>query len=161
MGNRDYSIVKRIIFLFDRLCARFKYQPKFWKQYIRFCLQQDSKKNFYRALSNALRFNVGDLELWEISIYYEMEIRHNPFKGRKLFMSCLRINSKVKEAWISYLRFECKFIKMVENRENLLKEDEEEAKEDLKKRQESFGELGGDGFLGFDDDKGGKLFLLT
>lgn len=146
-------VVKRVIFLFDRLCARFKYNPVFWKQYMRFCIQNESKKNFYRVSSNALRFNSNDLDLWEICIYYEFEIRKNPFKSRKMFMKCLRVNNNSLEAWIRYLRFESRFIKLIEKRENLLEDDEKEEEE---------GNINGkdEEFLTFDGGDEGILYSL-
>lgn len=152
--------MKRIMFLFDRLTSKFKYNTVFWFKYLRFCIQSESKKNFYRVVSNALRFNSNNMDLWELAIYYEMEIRHNPFKSRKMFMKCLRINSKSLDAWLRYLRFECRFIKVIEKRENILEEEVEKAKGRTEPKKGDFDDGAEDGFLTFDDDEGGKQLDL-
>jgi len=156
-------VMKRIMFLFDRLTSKFKYNPVFWFKYLRFCIQSESKKNFYRVVSNALRFNSNNMDMWEVAIYYEMEMRHNPFKSRKMFMKCLRINSKSLDAWLRYLRFECRFIKVIEKRENILEEELEKAKGISEPKKEGdFDEGAKDGFLTFEDDDNAKhLDLLA
>lgn len=35
---------------------KFKYIVELWKQYLEFCVKADARKQFYKALSNALRF---------------------------------------------------------------------------------------------------------
>jgi hypothetical protein len=96
-------------------------------------------------MSNSLRFNATDMDLWEICIYYEFEIRQNPFKSRKMFMKCLRLNNDNLDAWLRYLKFEAKFIKRIEKREELFDhEDGAKADEDA-------------GFLTFEEDDNSKI----
>lgn len=141
------------------MCARFKYNTELWRQYLRFCLQIDSKKNFYRALSNALRFNGQDLSLWEICVYYELEMRKNPFKARKLYMKALRVNNKNLSFWVSYLRFECKFIKMVEKRQELIEEAVTKEQNEDEESQGLEGDLLDGGFVGFEQDDNNRTHL--
>ena len=49
-------VIKRIIKLWDRTMHKFRYRTYLWKQYLQFCIQINSKKHFYKALTNALRF---------------------------------------------------------------------------------------------------------
>jgi len=35
---------------------KFKYNADLWKQYLNFCIKANSKNQFYKALSNGLRF---------------------------------------------------------------------------------------------------------
>lgn len=100
--DSDYHITRRILFLFDRVCHKFKYNEDLWKQYLRFCVQIKSKKNFWRALSKCLKFNSGKLELWQIGAYYEFDILRNPFKGRQLFHKGIRMNGKNLDFWLAY-----------------------------------------------------------
>ena len=50
---------------------KFKFQTKLWKQYLSFTLAIGSKKHFYKALTNALRFQPFDVDLWKIGAAYE------------------------------------------------------------------------------------------
>lgn len=87
-----------------------------------------------------------------------MELRHNPFKSRKMFMKCLRTNSKSLDAWFRYLKFECKFIKMIEKRENIMEEEIQKAKGETEPTKEGDFDKGGeDGFLTFEEDDNCKL----
>lgn len=153
----DYHIIKRIILLFDRVCHKFKYNIDIWKQYLRFCVQIQSKKNFWKALSRCLKFNSEDIELWKIGAYYEFEIQRNPFKARQLFHKAIKSNGKSMDTWLAYLEFEAKFVKLVEQRDDFLK-----GKTSSNKEQEnflSFGKSKNEGneedsdFMEFESDK--------
>lgn len=131
------------------MCARFKYRTDLWLGYLRFCLQISSKKNFYRAFSNAIRYNSGSLPLWLAGIYFESETNLNPFKGRQLFMRAIKMNSTSQEFWTEYFRYECLFVKIIENREDVLTGQ-------LEKKEEKESGIDGleddGGFLAFHDE---------
>ena len=131
----DYHIIKRIIMLFDRTTNKFRYYKDAWKQYLRFCVQIKSKKNFWKVLSRCLKFNSEHLDFWLIGIYYEFDMNKNPFKGRQVFHKALKMNGKNLDFWIEYLRFEAKFVKLVEQRQNFLldKDGKKSDKEDFNK----------------------------
>lgn len=88
------SVMKRIIKLWDRTMHKFKYDLDLWKQYLQFCIVSEAKKQFYKALSWALRFLPYSEELWLIGVYYEVEVGHNLWKARKIFIKSLKMNSK-------------------------------------------------------------------
>ena len=52
----DFSIVKRIIRLWDRTMHKYKFQLGLWKEYLSFCICIKSKKHFYKTLTDGLRF---------------------------------------------------------------------------------------------------------
>lgn len=70
---------------------KFKFELKLWKQYLAFTLAISSKKNFYKALTNAIRFLPFEVDLWKIGATYEMEKGMNMWKGRKLLVKGLRM----------------------------------------------------------------------
>lgn len=73
-------------------------------------------------------------------------------------MKCLRTNSKSLDAWFRYLKFECKFIKMIEKRENIMEEEIQKAKGETEPTKEGDFDKGGeDGFLTFEEDDNCKL----
>ena len=51
-----FLVVRRIIKLWERTMFKFKYNVELWKQFLQFCVVNHSKKQFYRALSNGIRF---------------------------------------------------------------------------------------------------------
>lgn len=51
----------------------------------------NSKKHFYKALTNAIRFLPYEVDLWKIGAAYEMERGMNMWKGRKLLIKGLKM----------------------------------------------------------------------
>lgn len=127
------------------MCARFKYRVDLWSEYLKACIQMASRKNFYRVFSNAIRFNAKAVKLWLIGIYYEFDINRNPFKGRNLFLRSLKLNPNSSEIWAEYFRFECKFVKLIEERQDLLTGDSKKTEAAIETEED-------EGFLAFDDE---------
>ena len=69
-------------------------------------------------------------------------------------MRALRINPNNQTLWLSYLKFECKFIKIVEKRQNILEGEEDKDIEALGN------DVLEEGFVGFEDDDDGSLKFL-
>lgn len=90
-GKTDFSVVRRIIKLWDRTMHKYRFRAYLWKQYLSFCIAIKSKKHFYKALTNALRFLPFELQLWKIGVRYEVEIGRNLWKARKLFHKGLKL----------------------------------------------------------------------
>lgn len=99
---------------------KFKYNIELWKQYIDFCIKTESKKQFYKALSTALRFLPFSEDLWLIGVQYEIEIGFNLWKARKIFIKALRMNSKSISLWTEMFKFEIKFLKTLSEREKAI-----------------------------------------
>ena len=131
------------------MCARFKYRVDLWLEYFKVCIQMASRKNFYRVFSNSIRFNSKAVKLWLVAIYYEFDIVRNPYKGRNLFLKALKLNSSSTELWSEYFRFECKFVKLIEERQDLLTGDGKAQKNALPEAED-------EGFLAFDDGELGS-----
>ena len=70
---------------------KYKFQPHLWKQYLSFTIAIQSKKHFYKTLTNALRFLPFDVELWKIGAAYELEKGQNLWKGRKILIKGLKM----------------------------------------------------------------------
>lgn len=112
-NSKDFTIVKRIIQLWDRTMHRYRYRIDLWKQYLSFCFVIKSRKVFYKALSHAVKFNPFDLDLWLAGVYYEFEVVSNPWRARKVFHKALKINRKLPQFWIEYFRFEMQFAQKI------------------------------------------------
>lgn len=141
--------------MFDRLCAKFRYRVDLWLEYLKVCMQMASRKNFHRVFSNALRYNARSIKLWLVGIYYEFEVNRNPFKSRQQFLRALKLNPNSSELWAEYFRFECKFVKLVESRQELITGESNENNKGLKAELEQEDE----GFLAFEgeNEEGTKI----
>ncbi|CAD8061494.1 unnamed protein product [Paramecium sonneborni] len=106
--TRDYAIVKRIIYIWDRIMNKYRYNIDLWKQYLSFCYIIESKKHFFKVITKALNFNPFCIDLWLAGALFELEKAHNPIKARKIFYQALRINNKNIQLWGNYLDFELK-----------------------------------------------------
>lgn len=118
----DNTVVKRILKLWDRTMHKFKYRVHLWKQYMAFCIQINSKKHFYKALTSALRFLPFELDLWKIGAYYEIEVAQNMWKARKIFLKALKIISPGQKHIIlcqEMLRFEVEFMRKILGRKKI------------------------------------------
>ena len=80
-----------------------------------------------------------------IGIYYEFDINKNPFKGRQVFHKAIKLNGKSLDFWLEYLRFEAKFVKLVEERQDFLLDKNDSKNDDL--------HIIEDDFLGFESKK--------
>lgn len=120
-------------------------------------MQMGSRKNFYRVFSNAIRFNAGSIKLWLVGIYYEFEVLRNPFKGRQLFLRALKLNSASSEIWSEYFRFECKFVKLIESRQEIITGESKPKTAEGKAMDEEEDE----GFLGFENQDDDSRYRLT
>lgn len=107
-----------------------------------------SRKNFHRVFSNAIRFNAGSTKLWLVGIYYEFEVNRNPFKSRQQFLRALKLNPSSSDLWSEYFRFECKFVKLVESRQELITGETKQSKKDQIAGQDEEDE----GFLAFENE---------
>lgn len=102
---------------------KYKFQTKLWKQYLSFTLAIGSKKHFYKALTNALRFQPFDVDLWKIGAAYEQEQGKNLWKGRKILIKGMKMvpaglrNLELAEFMIDY---EVDFLTTLIKRRDLL-----------------------------------------
>ena len=69
-------------------------------------------------------------------------------------MRALRINPNNQTLWLSYLKFECKFIKIVERRQNIMEGEEDKDIEGLGN------DVLEEGFVGFEDDDDSNFTIL-
>jgi len=132
--RRDYSIIRRIIFIFDRLTDKYKSDVGLWKEYCLFCYKIKANKMFFKAVSNALTINWESLDIWLLAIYYHFEINKDPFKARKTFLKALKTNNKRKDFWLEYFRFELSFLEMIKKRKNVSGIEEEKAAQESKRK---------------------------
>lgn len=106
--------------LFDRLLKVRKGDFGIIKEYLKFCIQVGSVKNFYRVFVKNTKYFGQVLEYWLIAVYYEFEVRRNIFKARDLFLKGIATNNDQLAFLVEYLEFESRFFKLIEERQKYL-----------------------------------------
>ena len=51
------KVIRRIIYIFDRLTNKYRYDIDILKEYLYFCYKIKSSKNYFKAITRALELN--------------------------------------------------------------------------------------------------------
>jgi len=70
---------------------KYKFKLHLWKQYLSFTIAINSKKHFFKVLTNGLKFLPYEIDLWKIGATYEMEYGMNVWKGRRILIKGLKM----------------------------------------------------------------------
>jgi len=62
----------------------------------------------------------GEVEIWCIGVYAELDLKGNMFSSRQLFLQGLRMNEQVAEFHLEYLKFEVRFFEKLMQRREVL-----------------------------------------
>lgn len=128
----DWSIIRRIKFIFKRGTVKFPNEIEFWSHYLSFLKSKSSQtsyKQIHSVYNELLRLHPFNVEIWISSAKYEYEINANFKSCRTLFQNALRFNTDSKKLWYEYVKFELNFITKLINRRrvmNLINEREQE-----------------------------------
>lgn len=166
----DFSMQKRLHFIFDRMLRKWKGDVALWMQYIDFCIDQGANKMLHSVLARALQYHPRDVSLWIRAATWHFDDQGDIKAARVMCQRGLRMIDDSVELWCHYLRLELCYIDKLRQRQRLLgiegdmpAQEELEAALDSKKRKrqdrseepkddegdDSDGETG-------DDTKGGK-----
>jgi U3 small nucleolar RNA-associated protein 6 len=116
----DFSGVKRITLLFEKMCKKFHKDLELWIEYIRFAKETKSNKIMNKVIAKAIQHHPREPVVWQMAASYEWEQNGNMVASRSLFQRGLRFNNDSVELWLSYLKFEILFIlKLLERRKAL------------------------------------------
>ena len=83
---QDHQIKRRIIYLYDRACRKFRQNICLWKEYLCFLLKTRSMQKLNRVLATVVQLHTTVLDFWLISVYTELEIKGNLFSSRNLML---------------------------------------------------------------------------
>lgn len=128
----DWSIIRRIKFIFKRGTVKFPNEIEFWSHYLSFLKTQGNEtsyKQIHSVYNELLRLHPFNVEIWISSAKYEYEVNANFKSCRTLFQNGLRFNTDSKKLWFEYVKFELNFITKLINRRkvmNLINEREQE-----------------------------------
>jgi len=82
----DHCIRRRIVWLYERMCRKFKEHLPVWKEYLEHLVREKSFQKLNRALSKAVQLHPHVLQFWLIGVYAELDLRGNIFASRNLML---------------------------------------------------------------------------
>lgn len=120
----DYSIQRRIEYIFQRGCNKFPTDLKFWSIYLNYLKSKGNKvsyKRIHSVYNQLLRLHPTNVDIWISCAKFEYEIYANFKSCRTVFQNGLRFNSDSEKLWYEYIKFELNFITKLLSRRKVLK----------------------------------------
>lgn len=117
---QDHQIKRRIIYLYDRACRKYKQNVFLWKEYLNFLCKTRSMQKLNRVLSTVLQMHPTVIDFWLISVYTELDIKGNMFASRNLMLQAIRNNPESAIFYVEYFRFEVHFLQKIKQRQEIL-----------------------------------------
>ncbi|CCE65172.1 hypothetical protein TPHA_0K00380 [Tetrapisispora phaffii CBS 4417] len=119
----DWSITKRIMFIYQRGCNKFPSDLKFWSLYLNFLKtrgNQTSYKKIHSVYNELIRLHPNNIDVWISCAKYEYEVHANFKSCRVVFQNALRFNADQPKLWHEYIKFELNFITKLINRRKVM-----------------------------------------
>lgn len=119
----DYSIHRRIEFIFKRGTQKFPKNLKFWSLYLNYLKSRGNKisyKKIHTVYNELLRLHPTNAEIWVSCAKYEYERYANFNTCRTVFQNALRFNHDNPQLWIEYFKFELNFVTKLINRRKVM-----------------------------------------
>lgn len=137
----NYSISKRILFIFQRGSNKFPNNMEIWAKYLKFARKQESIKEMYEVYSKLLSLHPRNVDVWLSGAKWEFEYNKNIKGARSLFKRCLRFNMEEERVWIQFIKLELNYLSKLLTRRKLLQIVGERAQlEDLKQNEKQVDE---------------------
>ena len=137
------AVRRRVHYIFDRSCRRFKDDEVMWLQWIEYADRTGAHTKLARVFARALALHPTKAQLWLKAAAWELEGRNNASAARKLLQRGLRLNQESVEMWVAYFRFELVFLAKAQLRQEALGlaerpvgEDEEEGGKEGEEEEE-------------------------
>ena len=119
----DYSIHRRIEFIFKRGTQKFPKNLKFWSLYLNYLKSRGNKisyKKIHTVYNELLRLHPTNAEIWVSCAKYEYERYANFNTCRTVFQNALRFNHDNPQLWTEYFKFELNFVTKLINRRKVM-----------------------------------------
>jgi U3 small nucleolar RNA-associated protein 6 len=84
--QHDNSIRRRIFYLYDRACRKFKMNKIIWKEYLHVLVKCKSIQKLNVVVSKAVQIHPDELQFWLVGIYCELDMKGNLFSSRNLML---------------------------------------------------------------------------
>eukprot|EP00039_Didymoeca_costata_P013918 m.218098 g.218098 ORF g.218098 m.218098 type:complete len:590 (+) comp15899_c0_seq2:70-1839(+) len=101
----EFSIIRRIHFIFKRGLLKFKHDIRLWLQYFTFCEKTGAARSLAKAYAQALQYHPLNEGLWVKAAAFEWE-QDNTVAARTLFQRGLRLLPTSRMLWKQYLKLE-------------------------------------------------------
>lgn len=116
----DFTGIRRIHFLFDRLTRKFHGDVAAWLEFARFAVRAGSGKAAGRVFARAIQHHPRKVEVWMAAARWEWEDNGNVSAARALLQRALRLNAGEKELWMYYFHLEMLFLVKLKERQRVL-----------------------------------------
>eukprot|EP01135_Chromosphaera_perkinsii_P004933 Nk52_evm38s304 gene=Nk52_evmTU38s304 len=116
----DYSIKKRIHFIFQRAIKKFRGDVDLWLRYVEFCKRAGSFKALNKVFAQFLQYHPTNVSVWILAAKFEFEQNANITAARRLMQRGIRINSDDQLIWKEYFRLELLYLEKIILRRNII-----------------------------------------
>lgn len=123
--STGFSGQRRIFFVLDRATRKFPGDIGLWVQYIEYARQQKSYKKLSMILTDALRLNPTNVDLWLYAAQYSLDEHADMTQSRSYMQRGLRFCKSSRKLWLHYAKLELIYIAKLFARQRILGLDRE------------------------------------
>ncbi|KJP90081.1 hypothetical protein AK88_00250 [Plasmodium fragile] len=102
----DYSLVKRIINIFQTCLRKHHNNIEMWLHYFNFCFLKRKMENLETAILNSLKYHIKNELIWVFYLHYFYNIRKNIQYTRKLYIRAILFIPKSLALNVLYFNIE-------------------------------------------------------
>ncbi|KAJ3008204.1 U3 snoRNP protein [Thoreauomyces humboldtii] len=116
----DYSMMRRIHGLYNKLLMKFAGDTALWIQYFDWCRTTKSTKALGRVFAKALQMHPTNDTFWIMAAAWEFEDNGNIAGARVLMQRGLRLNAESRKLWVEYFKLELLWVEKIKERRRVL-----------------------------------------
>ncbi|RWS28499.1 U3 small nucleolar RNA-associated protein 6-like protein [Leptotrombidium deliense] len=124
----DYTVSKKIKWLYKKVIARYPNDVDLWFSYIKFCKDVNLSEEVGEVYSRMLQLHSSNDSVWIAAAKWHFEENNSPDVARELLLRALRHVPESKSLWTEYFRMELMYISLVEKRMSVLEGSDGKAK---------------------------------
>ena len=133
----DYSLVKRIHVLYQKMLKIFPMELSAHVEYINWAASVQSSKALSRTLAQAIQFHPNISLFWILAAKWEWDHNQSIAAARVLLQRGIRVNPHLQDLWVEYFKLEIAWILKLQARRFVLFGNTFSAKEDENLNQEN------------------------
>ncbi|KAJ3167406.1 U3 snoRNP protein [Geranomyces variabilis] len=116
----DYSIMRRIHGLYQKLLQKFAGDKTLWIQYFDWCRSTKSTKALGKVFAKAIQLHPMYDTFWVMAAGWEFQDNGNMSSARVLLQRGLRLNPESKRLWVEYFKLELLWVEKIKERRKVL-----------------------------------------
>lgn len=111
----DYSHIKHIMFIYERLCKKYSFQLKYWLMYIDYMISTNNYRQTAQLYIRALQLHPNAIHVWRSCILYQYNQLNDMDTARILCQRAIRMNQKLNnldaliELYLTYFQLEIQY----------------------------------------------------